>query len=117
MEKLRREHCPSCKETNVENIVQLREGKPIRIYVRCAKCKTFVARYTLERYLSDKTYESYLNDLTPVRCSGKNIKKEIDFLSEEVKDEFDRIGQTLNDREVKDKKIEDIIVEEKVEGR
>lgn len=111
MEKIRREHCPKCKGTTLENILVVSEGGPIKIYVRCFKCKTFTARYTLERYLSDKTYESYLNNINPVRLSGKNIKEEIDFISQDVEQEFVRITENLDCQEIKDKNIEDIIIE------
>ncbi len=111
IEQIRREHCPSCGGTALENILQFVPGKHITIYVRCLECKAFVARYILERYLSDKTYESYLNNLKPIRLSGKKIKEELDFLSTEVKEEFERITNILDKKEVKDKHIEDLIIE------
>ncbi|MDD3626709.1 MAG: hypothetical protein PHV06_05270 [bacterium] len=110
-EKIRREHCPKCHGTDMENIVLLREREPIRIYVRCSKCKAFTARYTLERYLSDKTYQSYLENLLPVRLSGKKINEELEFISEEAKREFELISNTLESAEVKDKIIEELIIE------
>ncbi|MCK4667719.1 hypothetical protein KAU33_13265 [Candidatus Dependentiae bacterium] len=111
IEKIRREHCPSCGSTALENILQFVPGKNITVYVRCLKCKAFTARYILERYLSDKTYESYLANLKHIRLSGKKIKEELEFLSTEVKEEFERITKVLDAKEVKDKKIEDLIIE------
>ena len=112
IEKIRREHCPSCGGTALENILQFVPGKHITVYVRCLECKSFAARYILERYLSDKTYESYLNNLKHIRLSGRKIKEELDFLSTEVQDEFERISKLLDEKEVKDKKIEDLIIED-----
>ncbi|HDS09546.1 MAG TPA: hypothetical protein ENN73_04900 [Firmicutes bacterium] len=109
--KIRREHCPKCHETNMENILLFRAHEPVRVYVRCTNCKSFTARYTLERYLSDKTYQSYLENLLPVRLSGKKVNEELEFLSEEVKNEFETITNALESAEEKDRKIEELIID------
>ncbi len=87
---VRVELCPNCDSPNTENLVRVQTGRPIRVYVRCRECGTFVARYTLERYTSDKTYESLLRFM---RKHGHSIAsrsraQELEGFSKTVQEEF-----------------------------
>lgn len=85
------EVCPRCASKNTENLVRVESGRPLRVYVRCVECGAFVARYTLERYTSDKTYESLLRFM---RRHGHSIHSrsnahELEGFSKKVEDEFE----------------------------
>ena len=111
MEKIKREHCPKCGSTKLENIFQVKTGEPVKVFVRCSKCKSFVARYTLKCYTTNKTYESYLENMKSESESGYKILNEIEFLSQEIEQEFNRVVDLIETSEEK-KKIEDIIIED-----
>ena len=42
--KAKKETCLKCGSTELENLVRIEEGQPPKVYVRCAKCRSFVAR-------------------------------------------------------------------------
>lgn len=114
MEKffVRAEHCPQCHSVNTENLVRVQTGKPIRVYVRCRDCGTFVARYTLERYTSEKTYQSLLNYL---RKHGHSISSriralEVEGFSAEVEKEF---SETAKAPRSEDKRLDELIWDHK----
>lgn len=111
MEKIKRERCPKCGSTELENIFQVKQGEPVRVFVRCSKCKSFVARYTLKCYTTNKTYESYIENYKGESESGQKTLKEIEFLSQDIKEEFERLNKLLETAEEK-RKIEDIIIED-----
>ena len=84
------ETCPKCGCKNTENLLRVEKGSPIKVYVKCSECGTFVACYTLERYTSDKTYESLLRLM---RKRGHSVHsrfraKEIDGFSAEIQEQF-----------------------------
>lgn len=105
---VRLEHCPNCGATDCENIFVISAGKPVRVYVRCKKCGSFVARYTLARYTSDKPYESLLSALRSPRCSGRGLAKELEAFTHEVEEEFQQVLELLRAGEDQ-RKIEEII--------
>lgn len=105
------EVCPKCASRDIENLVRVERSRPVRVYVRCKECGTFVARYTLERYTSDKTYQSLLRFM---RRHGHSIAsrsraQELEAFSESVKKEFE---ETSNAPKT-DSKIEELIWEYK----
>ena len=107
---VRLEHCPKCGSTECENIFALFPGKPVQVYVRCKKCGSFVARYTLLRYTSDKPYESLLKAIRCPRSSGRQMVRELEAFSEEVEADFKRVLEMLEGGE-DGRKIEEIIAE------
>jgi len=107
--QVRLEHCPKCHSVNTENLVRVQTGEPIRVYVRCRDCGTFVARYRLERYTSDKTNESLLRYL---RKHGHSISsrigaREVEGFSAEVEREF----AETSDAPHSDKRLDELIWE------
>ncbi len=84
------ETCPKCKETRLENLVRVEPGQHVKVYVRCPECLTFVARYTLERYTSDKPYESLLKTLRNQSdaVGSRELAQELEAFSKEVEKEF-----------------------------
>ena len=58
--EVKRQTCQACHSIDVRNIL-VREGREQTVYVRCAKCKSLVARYELKDYYHHgKGVESYL---------------------------------------------------------
>jgi RNase P subunit RPR2 len=57
---VKRQTCQACNSIDVRNII-VRDGRDQVIFVRCAKCKSLVARYQLKDYYHHgKGIESYL---------------------------------------------------------
>lgn len=50
-ETVRREHCPKCGHDAFRNNVLLAAGHHARVFVECAACGAFVARYVLHAYV------------------------------------------------------------------
>ena len=66
----KREQCPACDHRSMQNHVVMRPGKDVEVYVECASCGAFVARYTLKMYTGDDPYVSYLRLMRQHRMSS-----------------------------------------------
>jgi hypothetical protein len=107
--KAKKETCLKCGATEMENLVRIEEGKTLKVYVRCAKCKTFVARYLVSTYTSDMTYESLLRGLRTTQLScldSRGSMRELEAFTGQVKSEFEK-----TERQVKTAPEERLIVE------
>ena len=109
---VKKETCPKCGASVMENIFVVKKGSFPLVYVKCAKCGAFVARYTLECYTSDKSYKSLL---TRLRCISwgsyrRNFLREIEGFSESVDEEFKKVQTELKNPDKR--KIEEILIEE-----
>jgi hypothetical protein len=86
------EQCPKCDGKNMRNYVYVHTGEAARVYVRCADCGAFAARYVLSRYTSDEPYESQLRTLRLYSyASGKRMLKEVEEFGGVVEAEFERV--------------------------
>lgn len=56
----KREHCPQCDAVEMHNFLLMRPGEDPAVFVECASCHTFVARYTLKCYTCEDPYRSFL---------------------------------------------------------
>lgn len=111
-ESARTEHCPECSSTSTKNNMYFCRGEKIRVYIECADCGAFVARYTLSRYTSDKTYESLLRRMRFTRLSsGKRAMKMVEGFGEGVSEEFKHVLDLIKKHE-DTRTIEEIIEEE-----
>lgn len=111
-ERARLEHCPDCGSTEMRNNVYFCKGQPMRIYVQCAGCGEFVARYTLGGYTSNKTYESLLGRMRFTRLtSGKRTLHIVEGFGEDVATEYGRVLDLVKTQEDR-RRIEDIIADE-----
>jgi hypothetical protein len=111
-ESARLERCPKCGSVDTRNNVYSRRGKKIRIYIECAKCGSFVSRYTLTGYTSDKSYESILERMRTVRLnSGKRTLDIVDGFDADVRGEFEHVIELIKTGEDK-RRIEEIIEED-----
>ena len=91
-ESARTEHCPRCDSTSTRNNMYFCKGEKIRVYIECAECGEFVARYTLSAYTSDKSYESLLRRLRFTRInSGKRAMNMVECFEDDVKTELMRV--------------------------
>ncbi len=99
-ESARIEHCPRCNSTSTKNNMYFSKGKKIRVYIECAECGEFVARYTLTGYTSDKTYESLLQKLRFTRInSGKRTMKMIEGFEDNIRKEYEYVLELVRNDE------------------
>jgi hypothetical protein len=111
-ERARLEHCPECGSVKMRNNVYFCRGQRLRIYVQCADCGEFVARYTLRGYTSDKTYESLLARLRDTRLtSGKRTLRIVEGFGAGVQEEYGHVLDLIKTAEDQ-RRIEEIIEED-----
>ncbi len=112
--KAKKEACAKCKSTLMENLVRIEEGEPMKVYVVCAKCGAFVARYKVSRYTSDKPYASLLKILriSPSCPDSREMIKELEAFSSEVEKEFKETKKLIETKPT-EKKIEELLKEKK----
>lgn len=111
-EKARLEHCPQCRSVGVKNNIYFCKGQPVKVYVQCAKCGGFVARYTLRAYTSDKTYESLLRRFRSAKLtSGKRALHIVEAFGDDIRREYEHVLELVKTREDQ-RRVEDIIAED-----
>ncbi|MBN2538235.1 hypothetical protein JXB37_08170 [candidate division WOR-3 bacterium] len=116
MESVKVEQCPQCHGRKMNNCAWVRTGEPVRVYVRCADCGAFVARYTLLRYTSEQTYESLLRNLRRFSyASGKRCLQEIEEFGTTVSAEFERVCR-LADKQPEQRPIVELIRDARAES-
>ena len=109
--RVKTETCPKCGSTIHENYVRVATGEPIKVYVVCAKCKSFVARYQLARYTSDKPYEALLDIAHRVRTTdGRRVVRELEAFTKSIEEEF-KLTMELAQTQKETRKLEEIIEE------
>lgn len=109
----KREHCPKCKSTKVENLVHVEPGHDMEIFVECGECKEFVARYILKSYTGDDIYKSYLRMMHQRRMStGVSTKKALEEFKEKLFSNYEKVKKDIKEHE-ETKRIEDLINEDK----
>lgn len=109
MEKAKAECCPRCHGTQMTNLVYVRTGQDTCVYVKCAACGAFVARYVLSRYTSDRGYESLLESLRGfAHRSGKRCLAEIEEFGAMVAAEFEHVQRIAEEKPQKER-VEEMI--------
>ena len=97
----KREKCPSCGSHKVVNNHYLRERHHDRVYVECADCGTFIARYIIHAYV-DPAF-SFNRFLARARKedfpSGRGALDEFQVHQERATQQFGRIKELLADGE------------------
>jgi endogenous inhibitor of DNA gyrase (YacG/DUF329 family) len=115
METARTEHCPECQGTSMHNHFHFVQGRRTMVYVQCATCGAFVARYALERYTSNKPYESLLQILSTHRShyseSAYQVRKQLESFGDEVAAGYQRVLSLLAKQEDQ-RKIEQILADD-----
>lgn len=111
-ESARVERCPGCGSQRVRNLVHWERGEPLQVYVACAACDAFIARYTVERYTSSESYEGLLELLGGhVVTSERQLMQELAVMDDEVRRRFDHVRELVH-RHEDPRRIEQILYEE-----
>lgn len=111
-EGARLEHCPACGSVDMRNNMYFCKGQPVKVYVQCAGCGEFVARYTLRAYTSNKTYESLLRRMRSAKLtSGKRTLRIVEGFRDDVAAEYEHVLDLVKTQEDQ-RRIEDIIAED-----
>ncbi|HDR00021.1 MAG TPA: hypothetical protein ENN51_07055 [candidate division WOR-3 bacterium] len=109
MESAKIDRCMNCGGTEVTNLVYVRTGEPVCIFVKCNSCGGFVSRYVLSRYTSDQPYETLLRMLRQYAyASGKRCLEEVEEFGQTVKAEFERV-QRLVAETGEERRVEELI--------
>ncbi len=98
MERVRIQHCHSCNSKHTENIFYTKTGDPVAVYVRCAECGTFVAKYILQSYAGHKSYDSYLTSIKGQSASGRKTLKDIKKFDIDIQLGYDKVLKLLEDK-------------------
>ncbi len=116
METAKREHCPYCDSVDMHNLVYMKTGQKVYVYVECADCKKLVARYTLKRYSSAADYNAVLEYYRRrgEMSSGRRILKEVNSHVDGMEEGWERVKELITQHE-EDMPIDQIIAEERLE--
>lgn len=116
MERAKAEVCPCCHGTQMTNLVYVRTGQDTCVYVKCAACGCYVARYVLSRYTSDRGYEALLERLRGfAHRSGKRCLAEIEEFGTLVQVEFEHV-QAIAEPDPQSRRVEEMIRDAHVDG-
>ena len=111
MKTAKYDRCMKCDSINVHNIVVIEDGEPIKIFVECADCNSYVCMYILRRYTSDESYEGLLRILKGQISSDRRGKaNEISYFTESVKKQFKEARKMAKSGKEK-RRVEQIIQE------
>jgi RNase P subunit RPR2 len=105
----KREHCPACDSVAMHNYVHVNPGEDVSVFVECADCGTFVARYTLRAYTCDDPYRSYLRLMrTRGHESGALAHKAGEEFSAKLWADYAEVKRLVQEREeIRD--VEDLL--------
>ena len=101
VDSVKREACPSCGSHEVVNNHYLRDGHHDRVYVECAKCGAFIARYVLHAYVDPAfSFERFLAKARSEDfISGRNALSEFQVHQQRAKEQFDRVKELMAEGE------------------
>jgi hypothetical protein len=103
MEAAKVEQCSECNSFRLKNNVYVRTGRPTTVYVECADCGAFIAKYVLSSYTTDAKFSSMLETIFRERwASAKRISHAIRVFSKEVEREFERVKQLVREHPAHD---------------
>ena len=96
VQRSRREHCPQCDATAMQNFVHVVPGRDAEVFVECDACGAFVARYTLRAYTSEDPYRSYLRLMRQRRMSsGAATRKASEQFAAEMWADYRRVKEMV----------------------
>jgi hypothetical protein len=105
----KREHCPQCDAVAVHNYVHVSPGSDASIFVECAECGAFVARYTLRAYTCDDPYRSYLRLMRArEHDSGALALKTSEEFTKRLWEDY-RLVKELVSRDEETRDVEDLL--------
>ena len=107
----KRQHCPECDAVAMQNFVRVIPGEDAEVFVECAECEAFVARYTLRSYTCDDPYRSYLRQMrTRGHDSGALAHKTSEEFSTRLWDDYAAVKQQVGEDE-ENRDVEDLLGE------
>ncbi len=94
--------CLSCGSKELKNILVRKDGEEDKVYVQCARCNSFVARYIVAHrgyYHHGKGFESYLRGLNKGGeiVSPKDLREALEKVGEYCLQEFEKISKQIAD--------------------
>ncbi|QDT37809.1 hypothetical protein [Stratiformator vulcanicus] len=91
-----RQQCQQCGSRSLQNLIVREPTKPQRVFVRCADCGAFVARYTLSNYYHHgKGIESYLRSQNVAEDSGREWLDRFRHTEESAVSGFEQVVEEL----------------------
>jgi hypothetical protein len=94
--EIRHQSCLACHSKTLENIIVREAGRTQAIYVRCATCHQFVARYLLKDYYHHgRTLDSLLQSTGQSLESGREMLAEMKEREETAVRQFTKVIKTL----------------------
>ena len=104
VDAVKREKCPSCGSRKVVNNHYLSEGHHDRVYVECADCSAFIARYVIRAYVDPAfSFERFLAKARKEDfISGRNALSEFQAHQERAREQFARVKHLLAEGEASD---------------
>lgn len=94
--EIRHQTCLACHSETLENIIIRDAGRTQTIFVRCAKCHEFVARYILKDYYHHgRNLDSLLQTTAQSAESGRSLLQELEEREKVARSQFDKIIEAL----------------------
>ncbi len=107
----KREHCPKCDSVSMQNYVHVTPGEDASVFVECADCGTFVARYTLRAYTCDDPYRSFLRLMrSRSHESGALAHKTSGEFTAKLWTDYEEVKQRVRENE-ETRDVEDLLEE------
>ena len=97
--EVRHQTCLACQSEELENIIVRDAGRTQSIFVRCAKCGEFVARYILKDYYHHhgRTLDSLLQSTGQSVESGREMLHQFKERRETAQTQFEKMIRNLQD--------------------
>jgi hypothetical protein len=99
IDTVKRERCPRCAHDAFRNNFLLRSGHHARVFVECAACGAFVARYILHAYV-DPSFD-FAASLERLRHLGddesvRHVVDEMAIHQRRAREQFDEVKRRLD---------------------
>lgn len=96
----------------MRNNVYFHPGGDVKVYVQCAECGEYVARYIISGYTSERRYESFLRSLRlDCHSTSRRTRRAFKALSGDFDREYEHVLDLIKKNEDQHP-IEEIIEEE-----
>ena len=105
----KRELCPECDSASLHNFVLVQPGEDAAVFVDCADCGAFVARYTLRAYTCEDPYRSHLRLMrSRDMSSGAATKEKGERFAAELWEGYQK-AKKITDAMDKSHSVEDLL--------
>jgi hypothetical protein len=87
--EVRRQRCQACQSIEHINLLVREAGEPQVVLVRCARCRSLVARYKLAAYYHHgKGFESWVGSFRGAAESGRDLLQTFEEVKRRAEDQF-----------------------------